>query len=67
MKDFNGVELQIGDRVAYIDGYSGSRVYLSEGYVTGFTPQMVKVSRDPERFSGSPTKSARLTFLSRSI
>ncbi len=66
MKDFNGVELLIGDPVAYIDGYAGSAVYLSKGFVKGFTPTMVRVVKtmaDGSDVYSWNVKPARLTLI----
>ncbi len=66
MEDFNGKVLEVGDRVAYIDGYSGSSVYLTEGYVKGFTAKQVKVTRDKEnRGYASNVKPSRITYMDR--
>lgn len=43
MKDFRGIPLKVGDKIAVIRGYTGGSRYLSEKYVLGFTPQRIVV------------------------
>lgn len=43
MEDFRNKEVTVGATVAFINGYSGSAVYLSEGIVTRILPSGVKV------------------------
>ena len=51
MKDFNGNELTVGDKVAYIR-QTRTSAWLKQGVVTGFTDCFVKLS---DR-NGSPSK-----------
>ena len=39
MKDFRGEPLSTGDKVAYISGGDGGRVYIEEGIVYRVTPK----------------------------
>lgn len=39
-KDFNGTELKIGDKVAFIPPHVKG---LKHGIVTGFTPKMIEI------------------------
>lgn len=45
MKDFNGKELNIGDKVitTVSNGRSGSYAGYAKGIVIGFTPKMIKI------------------------
>lgn len=44
MKDAFGREIEVGQRVAHVS-CGNSSVYKSLGWVTGFTPKMVRFSR----------------------
>lgn len=45
MQDFNGKELNVGDKVitTMSNGRSGSYAGYSKGIVVGFTPKMIKI------------------------
>jgi hypothetical protein len=58
-KDFNGTELKLGDKVAFISPYVKS---LVKGTVTGFTPKMIEIEWVPAfswNRTGKPEKILR--------
>jgi hypothetical protein len=59
-KDYNGTELNIGDKVAFISPYVKG---LVKGTVTGFTPKMIEIewisNRTWGRDLGKPEKILR--------
>ena len=58
MRDCEGKELSIGDKVAYVDGFSGgAAVSLATGYITRFTATKAVL------VSGYKIKSARIVLL----
>ena len=57
MKDCEGKELSIGDKVAFVDGFSGTGVSLDTGYITRFTATLAVVGRYYK------IKSARIVLL----
>ena len=64
MKDFRGVELKEGDHVVYSWGgrYSGKSLTR----VIGFTPKMVRTSRDyPPKYRGENVNPTSLVILAR--
>ena len=62
MKDAFGRELEIGQRVAHVS--SGcSTVYKFDGWVTGFTPKMVRFSNQ-QHGRGGAVSSGNLIILS---
>ena len=63
MLDANNREIHVQDKVAYIDGFSGSAIYLSTGYVLKLTPKRVSVGDSIDAKDGSSIKATRLVVI----
>lgn len=62
-KDFRGTVLKLGDKVAIIDGYCGSKIYLGERVVVGFTPKHIRVASRIDSTYNSLIKATRIVKL----